>query len=371
MLRSTCCILEVWRSLDKHVPVELCTLKTLKRTTSLKCNDSIRVWSWTQLSWLSSHCHLVGVHFQAVLLVGCLSLALYSVVVCLSGLLMFVFLSSTLCGPPQNEYLYVVLGFVSINTLSRVWPFFLFWHLTQSICIPAAPPQTLLSLWIPFLLQLWSWAPDLRRAELECSPGLARASMGENTELHASFSEQLKYWLVLHWAPIYRGGHRHHSWTVVIPHPCLFFTVEWIIFIQPGMLIYFLGKNHLWLFLGWSESPVLYISGWVTWGIPTNVVMMYVMYIRRECILFFFFFLIKMHMLARVYISDLFNITYFWGWKNCEQIERCRYCRIDGVFCLDSRHCSCWVSLPCPLCCRKAEKTSCSVQAMISWICAP
>lgn len=82
MLRSTCCILEIWGSLGKHVPVELHTLKTLKQTTSLKCNDSIGVWGCPQLSWLSSHCLLVRLHFQGVLFVGEELLPLLSTVQC-------------------------------------------------------------------------------------------------------------------------------------------------------------------------------------------------------------------------------------------------------------------------------------------------
>lgn len=188
MLRSTCCILEIWGSLGKHVPVELHTLKTLKQTTSLKCNDSIGVWGCPQLSWLSSHCLLVRLHFQGVLFVGEELLPLLSTVQC-GSLFVWTFdvcflVLYTVLSPPQSEYPYVVLGFVSVCSLSRIWPFSLFRHLTQSICIPGATPQTLLSLWIPFLLQLWSWAPDPRRTELECSSGLASIIHGENTELH-------------------------------------------------------------------------------------------------------------------------------------------------------------------------------------------
>lgn len=44
--------------------------------------------------------------------------------------------------------------------------------------------------------------------------------------------------------------------------------------------------------------------------------MLYVMYIRRECILFIFF-LIKMYMLARVLIYDLFVLTLLQGVEEC------------------------------------------------------
>lgn len=232
---------------------------------------------------------------------------------------MFVFLSSTLCcpPPPQSEYPYVVLGFVSVCSLSRIWPFSLFRHLTRSICIPGATPQTLLFLWIPFLLQLWSWAPDPRRTELECSSGLASIIHGENTELHMSFSEQLKYWLVLHWAHkihIYRGGHRHHSWTVVIA-PSLPFLYSWMDCLCSAWNINLLPWQKSSLIISGLIWKPCAVHKWMsdmrnTYKCSYDVCNVH----RRECILFFFF-LIKMYMLARLYISDLFNITCFWGWK--------------------------------------------------------
>lgn len=169
--------------------------------------------------------------------------------VCLSGPLMFILSSYTLVWSPKAGYPCVVLGVLSVRPLSTIWPFFLFWHPTWSICIFTAIPQTLVLVWIPFGVcpavvgsDTWpqeSWTERCRQpwAGKECPWG------DECCELHTCFSRQVKYWLVLCWA---HGGYRHCSWTLVIPHPALFFTDKWMIFVQPGVLIFFLGINHLW-----------------------------------------------------------------------------------------------------------------------------
>lgn len=295
MLRSTCCILEIWGSLGKHVPVELHTLKTLKQTTSLKCNDSIGVWGCPQLSWLSSHCLLVRLHFQGVLFVGEELLPLLSTVQCGSLFVWtfdvcFLVLYTVLSPPPK---------WIS---LCSAW-----------ICECLLPIQNLtffsVSASDPKHLHSWSNPPD---------------SVVPLNSLFAA-AVVLGTWPQENWTGVQLWACKHHPWgehwtahlsvsnsntdwscieptrytfTVVVtgiilglwslPHPCLFFTAEWIVFVQPGTLIYFLGISHLWLFLGWSESPVLYISGWVIWGIPTNVVMMYVMYIGENVFCSFF-----------------------------------------------------------------------------------
>lgn len=177
----------------------------------------------------------------------------------------------------------------------------LFWHSAWSVCTSPAILQALVSVWIPFgvcpAALVWdTWAQE-SWAERCGQPWAGKKHLwgDESCELLMCFNRQVKYWLLLCWA---YGGSGIFPGLWWFPFPS--FSL-WMIFVQPGVLIFFLGINHLWWFLGWCVSPMLYINEWVTRGISTNVVMLYVMYIRRECILFIFF-LIKMYMLARVLI---------------------------------------------------------------------
>lgn len=102
--------------------------------------------------------------------------------VCLSGPSMFILSSYTLVWSPKAGYPYVVLGVLSVHPLSTIWPFFLFWHPTWSICIFTAIPQTLVSVWIPFGVcpevvgsDTWHRRAEPRGAD---SPGLERSVRG-------------------------------------------------------------------------------------------------------------------------------------------------------------------------------------------------